>query len=269
MSKKYRISVVGYGYVGKAQAKLLERRGDVEIVPFDDNLGFPYKGREELMRSSDLVIVCVPTPRAPDGSVDVSIVRSAVADVARATADCPVPILIRSTVMVGTTDSIGISLGVEDRLNFSPEFVVERTGEDALDRMIVGGPDADVILRIYEPCLEVGAALYSTSADKAEFVKYRTNAFLAVKVAFAVEMDRLADSFGFREFEKETILRMWLEDVRTGSSHNEVIADERGRVGFGGKCLPKDTSALVKAAEALGEDTPLLDGAMRYVILDD
>ena len=41
--------------------------------------------------------------------------------------------------------------------------------------------------------------------------------------------------------------------------HTAVFREDRG---FGGKCLPKDTSALVKIAEKNGIDAILLKGVL-------
>lgn len=260
-----RVSIVGWGYVGQGQQRLLERRGDVQFVVYDPPRGYPYDGREQLMRDSDLIIVCVPTPSGPDGEIDLTIVTDAVWEVVDITRRVGVPILIRSTVTPGTTDSLARMTDYHGWINFSPEFIVERTGEEPRDRMIVGGPLSEKILGIYEPCLEKGAELWSVSPIEAEMVKYKTNAFLAMRVAFAVEMARVCEALGL---DPDAITDVWQTDPRVGTSHNRVIADEQGRVGFGGKCLPKDTAALEFQAGVLGVETPLLSAVMQYAIRD-
>jgi UDPglucose 6-dehydrogenase len=44
-------------------------------------------------------------------------------------------------------------------------------------------------------------------------------------------------------------------DPRTTKSHTAVFTGERG---FGGKCFPKDTKAMVKLGEKVGVDLSIL-----------
>lgn len=265
--EKTKVVIVGYGFVGKGQHKLFSRSEQIEVSVVDTGIeGCGYGDKEDELRAADLIVVCVPTPMGDKGQVDINIVGKAVRRIVDITSGLKTPILIRSTVMVGCTDQLGYQLRCADRLNFAPEFIVERTGEDVTDRMMVGGPQAPSILNLYSRCLDAGARMMVTTAKIAEMVKYRMNAFLSVKVAFAVEMDEVAKGFGFSEVERDHILSLWKTDPRTGTSHNDVIADSEGRVGFGGKCLPKDTTALHYAAEAQGVDVPLLGGALAYRI---
>jgi UDP-glucose 6-dehydrogenase len=55
------------------------------------------------------------------------------------------------------------------------------------------------------------------------------------------------------------VRELWLLDPRISDMHTAVFRDDRG---FGGKCLPKDTSALVKIAEKNGIDAILLKGVL-------
>lgn len=262
-----RVVIVGYGFVGKRQHELFSRDESIHVSIIDPSIeGRGYSEGEENLKAAHLIVVCVPTPMGELGQVDISIVGKAVRRIVDITAGMSTPILIRSTVMVGCTDQLGYQLRCSDRLNFAPEFVVERTGEDVTDRMICGGPQARGILQLYADCLDKGARLIELTTKQAEMVKYRMNAFLSVKVAFAVEMNKLAEAFGFSTGERLEIVRTWKLDPRSGPSHNDVLADNYGRVGFGGKCLPKDTTALHYAAEAQGVAVPLLTGALAYRI---
>ena len=52
---------------------------------------------------------------------------------------------------------------------------------------------------------------------------------------------------------------LWLSDPRINPMHTAVFKDNRG---FGGKCLAKDTSALVSMAEEFGVQSDLLKGVL-------
>jgi UDP-glucose 6-dehydrogenase len=72
------------------------------------------------------------------------------------------------------------------------------------------------------------------------------NCFLALKVTFCNEFFDIAEQFGV---DYNELRELWLLDPRIGRSHTFVMPDDRG---FGGKCLPKDVSALVQSACAAG-----------------
>jgi UDP-glucose 6-dehydrogenase len=95
-----------------------------------------------------------------------------------------------------------------------------------------------------------------TSSETAELSKYMENAFLAAKVAFCNEFYDLAEAWGI---DYDDLRELWLLDPRVGRSHTFVRGDERG---FGGKCLPKDLSALVVAAQTITGRVPAMLSAV-------
>ena len=84
-----------------------------------------------------------------------------------------------------------------------------------------------------------------TDTVSAELAKYVTNTYLALKVGFVNEMYDLCEKSGTSWNE---VRDLWLLDPRTNKSHTAVFVNERG---FGGKCLPKDTKALVQYANKI------------------
>jgi len=261
-----KICIVGYGYVGRSQARLLQGSGH-DVNAWDPTAGFGNSDHLRRLENCDLAIVCVPTPAHEYGSCDTSIVEAAVAHViATNRRDCL--ILIRSTVPPGTTETLsyrhGTPTGVGSvvtrnvRIHFSPEFVVERTGDEARDRMIVGGPRAAEVLGYFERALPAEARRVVCSTTEAEMVKYMTNAYLAVKVAFCTEVSDIAKTMGL---DYQTLRELWLLDERVGRSHTMVYGDRRG---YGGKCLPKDTLALEALARERGVRPHLLSAALEY-----
>jgi UDP-glucose 6-dehydrogenase len=90
------------------------------------------------------------------------------------------------------------------------------------------------------------ADVYCCTGLEAELVKYTANAFLAAKVTFVNEMSRVCAAFGA---DWGRVREGWLRDPRAGESHTET---EGHGPGFGGRCLPKDLSALICACEEKG-----------------
>ncbi len=93
-------------------------------------------------------------------------------------------------------------------------------------------------------------------ARAAELVKYASNAFLAVKVIFANE---LFDLCGALAADYADVRAGLAADGRIGASHLDV--HDGGYRGYGGKCLPKDTMALLGFAEDIGQPLRLLQAA--------
>ena len=66
-----KLTLIGYGFVGKAMYHVLNKWHDIKIVD-------PEYTIEEIENDSDGYIVCVPTPSSHDGSCDFSIVEDVV-----------------------------------------------------------------------------------------------------------------------------------------------------------------------------------------------
>jgi UDPglucose 6-dehydrogenase len=93
----------------------------------------------------------------------------------------------------------------------------------------------------------------------AEIIKYMENSYLATKVIFCEEFFRICESFGV---DYNQVREGWLLDPRIEPSHTFVRKD--GDPGFGGKCLPKDVSAIISASEKAGYTPDLLKAVFEY-----
>ena len=91
------------------------------------------------------------------------------------------------------------------------------------------------------------ANIIETSSRDAEMIKYFTNVFLANKVSFANEMYELCNALNLNY---NKIVEHVILDKRLGKSHWAVPGPD-GDHGFGGHCLPKDLSAIIKMTEDL------------------
>jgi UDPglucose 6-dehydrogenase len=241
------VGIVGCGFVGGSLLKLFSR-----CVVYD-----PAKklGTQESINQCEHVFVSVPTPTAPGGACDVSIVEEVVGWIE---SDL---IVIRSTVTPGTTDRLRRMTG--KRIIFQPEYIGETVAHPLLDHQaqgfsILGGPieDTSAVADLYKRHFHACHRFYLTTALTAELAKYMENAFYATKVTFCNEFFDIAHAFGV---DYNELREAWLADPRISRDHTFVYPDDRG---FGGKCLPKDTTAIIAAAAEQGCLTPLLRAVM-------
>ncbi len=251
-----RIAVVGMGVVGKHMADDIQRAGHIvvayDVRPFE----FWYNATREEVNTADAAFVCVSTPQATDGSCD----TSAIDDVF---SWLRVPVaIIRSTVPPGTTSKLNRQLIIASTdfpldVAFCPEFIGEGINPPYVAMkqppfVIIGGsPEAQQL------AANVFAHLYNAECEQifldsttAEWVKYMENYYLALKVSWANEGYDIAQKVG-ANFEQG--MAALTHDYRIGRSHTAVYPEKRG---FDGRCLPKDTSALLHVAGC--ETAPLL-----------
>jgi UDPglucose 6-dehydrogenase len=228
-----RVGIVGFGHVGKAMQSLFPK-----AVVYDEPL---QQGTREAANACEVAFVCVPTPSLPGGACDTSIVEEVIGWL-----DAQV-IVIRSTVPVGFTDSQKDRTG--KRIVFQPEYYGETVDHPFADLksrswLTFGGDAADVapVIRAFQQSYNAEVKIRRTDARTAELAKYMENCFLALKVTFCNEFFDIAGAYGV---DYNELREVWLEDPRMGRSHTFVYEDKRG---YGGKCLPKDISALIEFA---------------------
>jgi UDPglucose 6-dehydrogenase len=246
-SERDTIGIIGAGFVGQAMFKLF---GGCPV--YDPARGLTD---QDAINRCRFAFVCVPTPTAQDGSCDTSIVEEVIEW-------CESEIIvIRSTVAPGTTDRLREKTG--KRIVFQPEYIGETVAHPLIDHQaqgfsVLGGPieDTSPVADLYKGRFHAAHRFHFSSAICAELTKYMENAFYAVKVTFCNEFFDIARSFGvdFNEL-RET----WLADPRISRDHTFVYPDNRG---FSGKCLPKDTSAIIAASQERGVMPRLLESVM-------
>jgi len=194
--------------------------------------------------------VGTPTSRGGSGYADLSYVFDAARTIAPHLKKFTV-VVSKSTVPVGTAHRLErILFSANPRALFevasNPEFL--REGAAVVDfmkpeRVVVGtrSERSEKILReIYAPLIERGANFFNTSPESAELMKYACNAFLATKISFMNEIAHLAEKLGADALEIAKGMGM---DSRIGSSFLQPGP------GYGGSCFPKDTVALLRAAQ--------------------
>ncbi|PRX47832.1 UDPglucose 6-dehydrogenase [Prauserella shujinwangii] len=218
-------------------------------------LSFVGQARDAVA-DAEAVFLCVPTPMGAGGAADLSAVEAVVAEIGDALPPgCAV--VTKSTVPVGTARRIRELLGRSDVAVVSnPEFLREGTAvADFLgpDRIVVGSDDRAAARRVAGLYRALGAPSVVTDAASAELVKYAANCFLAMKLSYVNSIAELCERLGAD-----------IEAVTEGMGHDRRIGRSflKPGPGWGGSCLPKDTSALLRTAEAARFDFGLLAAAI-------
>jgi nucleotide sugar dehydrogenase len=258
------IGIVGIGFVGNALDTVLGQFYRIERYDLEPSKA-TVADLEQLTEVVDgPIFLAVPTPMQGDGRCDTSRVESIVhrldACVQSRRQGRRRVVVIKSTVEPGTTARLNTECQYLEVV-FNPEFLTEANAVEDFrnqNRIILGGsqPATRAVRQVYETAFP-DAVIFETSSDAAELVKYVTNGFLAIKVAFANEVEALCQALGLTYDE---VKRMATCDARLGTTHWGVPGLD-GRRGFGGSCLPKDLRALMSVALRLGTPAGTMEGA--------
>jgi GDP-mannose 6-dehydrogenase len=281
------VTVIGAGYVGCVSAACLARIGhDVVVVDTDpfkiDELRAGKSpvlepGLDELIwagvqggkltagppsdasvLSADVVVICVSTPSLKAGGVDTRPLQRVLSSIGQALKGRrePLTVVVRSTVAPNRLRQLMAALPEEMRnsirLVANPEFLRETTAIADFEKppfILVGGDEESSVAKTASLYEGVDAPVHKVSLESALLVKYASNAYHALKIAFANEIATVARAVGA---DPRSVMSVFAED----SILNISRAYLRPGFAFGGSCLPKDVRALV----ALGRENsePLL-----------
>ena len=287
------IAVIGTGYVGLVSGACLADFGlKVACVDVDEKkiealregiIPFYEPGLEDLVRknvragrltfttnlaeavkNSLVVFICVGTPPLPDGSSDLSQIKSVALALADVIDDYKV-IVTKSTVPVGTNRWIKRLIDENKKVNVevdiisNPEFLREGNAvEDFMrpDRVIIGGESAHaiaIIKDIYRPLYLAETPFIITNLETAEMIKYASNAFLALKISFINEVANFCEKVGA---DVTVVAKGMGLDPRIGPKFLNPGP------GFGGSCFPKDVSSLIHQGRQVGSPFKLLEAVL-------
>ena len=257
------IGIIGSGFVGSAvRYGFSPNVGvDAKIRVYDKNPSKSLHTLEEVVIESDIIFLSVPTPSNKDGTINVDIVDEALNDMNVYAASVDNIVLLRSTVVPGTTRKLQEKYS-NLRIVFNPEFLTERSANfDFINqtRFILGGNSDDIkeVSELFRQRFGHSISIVETNYETAELIKYMTNTFFATKISFLNDMKLLSDECGAIW---EHTLEGFVRDGRVGHSHLNVPGHD-GKYGFGGSCFPKDIQALINYGDEIGVDMGVLKAA--------
>jgi GDP-mannose 6-dehydrogenase len=221
------------------------------------------------VRSSDISLICVGTPSRRNGSLDASYLERVIEEIGAALANAQAyhVVAIRSTLLPGVLASRLIPLlerssgrraGQDFGVCVNPEFLREGSAIRDFEKppfTLVGATDAraaDVLLSLYS---HLEAPVHRVRPDEASMVKYASNNFHALKVAFANEIGALCHQLSI---DGQQVMNVFCADRELNISARYL----RPGFAFGGSCLPKDLRAITYVAKQLDVATPLLGSLM-------
>jgi UDPglucose 6-dehydrogenase len=252
------IGIIGQGFVGSAIRLGMEPYFNVLAYDKDPNKFSNVSSITDIVNSTDMAFLCVPTPMFQHGQCDLSIVKNALSEINEAAENKgDFVVILKSTVPPGTTEQLN-NLFSNLIIVFNPEFLTElNANKDYVNqnRIIIGG--SIEVTSVVEEMFKVAfpdIPILKTSSDIAEVVKYVTNTFLAMKVSFANEIHQFCNSIGV---DYNSVIECAKYDERLGQSH-WVVPGPDGELGFGGSCFPKDVNALIYEMSEVGVNPTML-----------
>ena len=243
METNTRVAIIGYGFVGKATARLLgllDEKFDIQIHdPEKDYVIEDWKGIQ-------YAFICVPT-NLKDDKLDVSIIDN-----------------ILSTLYVGVIPVIRSTIGPDQCMTYAkkgciimPEFLREKHWKEDVD-----DPQIDIIIghRNHDDFVDLMSRgpkfVKPVTPIEASAMKLLRNAALAVKVGLANEFKNICDGLDIPYDNLQDFLEA---DPNLGGTHWSVPGPD-GKYGFGGTCLPKD---LTHASSLCYNENNIMEVALK------
>ena len=289
-----KISIVGLGFVGLSLTSVLSSKGnDILGIDADENkckniqkgkspffepdlekllrIGLKKKLKIStdfsLIKNSDIIFVTVGTPQRANGSIELSMIKSAVKSIGKVLKnDTKNPIIfIKSTVTPGTMQKTVLPVlekesckkaGKDFGLISNPEFLQESTAirDTKFPHVVVlGGYETKYMKKAkkFYSKIHPGIPIISTNHQTAEMIKYANNSFLATKISFINQLSNICQNIPGANI--DDIAKTIGLDPRIGKLFLNAGP------GYGGSCLPKDMKAIINFASNSGIKPTLLN----------
>ncbi|KAA3610956.1 MAG: nucleotide sugar dehydrogenase [Calditrichaeota bacterium] len=224
---------------------------------------------EYAIKNSDISMVCVGTPSKQNGSLDTHFLLRVMEQIGATLKSIEHyhVVTIRSTLLPGVAkeyiiplleQTSGKTAGEDFGVCVNPEFLRESSAIDDFQNppfTLIGQFDQRSGDRLAEAYAPIDRPVFRTEPDAASMVKYASNNFHALKVAFANEIGAVCNQL---DIDSQQVMRVFCEDRSLNISKTYL----RPGFAFGGSCLPKDVRALSYAAKHRDVHTPLLDSIL-------
>ncbi len=266
-----KIGIIGYGTVGKAVDNFYRACNECPYVdaisgkPAYDNEKYEIQifdpaypeYKKFVANDCDVIFICVPTPYSKDGTgYDLKAIRNCLKTLSTGGYKDSI-ICLKCTVLPGTTRALSEEFGVD--LYFNPEFLTDKTAiEDfakpevqiigiAVDEDKKSTKNAQRLLNLLPlPNNFDTDSQYIVSLEEAECIKMMRNNFYATKVIFANQFYDYVQSLPHGP-SYEIIRKIFENDSMVGKNHWNVWHNNKR--GYAGKCLIKDSKALLTQAK--------------------
>ena len=220
---------------------------------------------ENAVSETDVALVAVGTPSGNDGSVNYTTVQKVIETIGQCLRESEreYTIVVRSTLLPGVLEeklipaleqALGSRVGNLVKICNNPEFLRETTAINDYDDppfVLIGSNDevsSQIALALYEK-LRCEKVVISTR--EAAMVKYASNAYHALKIAFANEIGTIAKTLSA---DGQKVMEVACRDTQLNVSKAYL----RPGFSFGGSCLPKDVRALARFADQKGIECQLM-----------
>lgn len=225
---------------------------------------------EKAILQTDISVICVGTPSKEDGSLDLRYIDNVSKEIGTALRNKTGHhiIVIRSTVLPGTTDNIIIptlekhsqkKTGLDFDVCTNPEFLRESTSiHDFFNppKIVIGSNNkqtANTLEKIYDT---IKCPIFKTGIRTAEMVKYTDNSFHGLKVCFANEIGNICKA---NNIDSHKVMEIFCADTKLNLSPYYL----KPGFAFGGSCIPKDLRALLANAKNANLKLPLLESILK------
>lgn len=234
-----------------------------------DKSFFLDESLENAIKNSEAIFLCVGTPSKDDGSADLTYLFKAIDQILAVETPKYQVIITKSTVPPSTVSqkvipyvNDALSKNPNRKVGFAsnPEFLREGyCWEDFIepDRIVIGVEDEkakEILNKVYTP---FNAPIHYVTYNTSEYIKYLSNTLLSTLISYSNEMSIIADVIG--DIDVPKAFRILHEDKRWYGSPAGMSKYVYPGCGYGGYCLPKDTSALASIASENGFNTPILN----------
>lgn len=255
-----KVGIIGNGFVGNAIYQNIKDKIE-NLFVFDVDESKSINSYDDTLRS-DIIFVCLPTPMKDKmgGECNLSYIDNFFDSLP---SNLNGVFVIKSTVPIGTTKRLS-EKRKDLNIIHNPEFLTARNSVEDFnnaDRNIIGGNESSslILKKFYDEYFS-HIPTFLVSSDESEAIKYFSNTYLSVKVAY---FNLLYDLCKKLEMNFESIRKCVSLDKRIGESHTFVPGIDGDR-GFGGTCFPKDLNALNDTLKQHNLNESILEEIWKY-----